>query len=147
MCDLPCKYMETLVAPACAGRNLRNLQLWEWQEEACLTLCLDWRVLCIQVGLLTWLLALVTIQLALTHHAVWKVQPLHIHTSVSFLSSKSLSPQPFMQLRRTSCVDETPPNSVASAISNPLSRKKQGLQNQRFRAPCRMGHLRSSGAP
>jgi hypothetical protein len=96
--------METLVAPACAGRNLRNLQLWECQEEACLTLCLDWRALCIQVGLLTWLLALVTIQLALTHHAVWKVQPLHIHTSVSFLSSKSLSPQPFMQLRKEQAV-------------------------------------------
>ncbi len=29
---------------------------------------------CMQIGILTWLVALVTIQLALTHHAVWKVQ-------------------------------------------------------------------------
>lgn len=31
--------------------------------------------LCEQVSLLTWLLALVTIELILPHHSVWKVQP------------------------------------------------------------------------
>jgi len=30
---------------------------------------------CEQVGLLTWLLAIVTIELILPHHSVWKVQP------------------------------------------------------------------------
>ena len=43
----------------------------------------DEAMCCMQLGMVTWLLALLAIELALTHHAVWKVSPLHLpHLSI-----------------------------------------------------------------
>ena len=48
------------------------------------TLWVAKRVHGVQVGMVTWLLALLAIELALPHHAVWKVcfHQLHPHLSI-----------------------------------------------------------------
>jgi hypothetical protein len=50
---------------------------------------------CMQLGMVTWLLALLAIELALTHHAVWKVSLrhlLHLSTAEHPHSSHIVSP-------------------------------------------------------